>query len=147
MNKAKLLASKILQGYYVDILVELKRKKLNKPDNSITTYQKKGKSLSPKGRIRTIKNNKKSPQKLGKEKDFKTRNILLEARNKSYIKEMPDYCSVYLNYPDYMYNRMLSRVKGASNNEDYFTNYLVDKIKTWSKEYNYNIETTIKGKW
>ena len=147
MNKAKLLASKILQGYYVDILVELKRKGLNKPDNSITTYQKKGKSLSPKGRLRIIKNNKKSPQKLGKEKDFKTRNILLEARNKSYIKEMPDYCSVYLNYPDYMYNRMLSRVKGASNNEDYFTNYLVDKIKTWSKEYNYNIETTIKGKW
>lgn len=147
MNKAKLLASKILQGYYVDILVELKRKGLNKPDNSITTYQKKGKSLIPKGRLRTIKNNKKSPQKLGKEKDFKTRNILLEARNKSYIKEMPDYCSVYLNYPDYMYNRMLSRAKGASNSEDYFTNYLVDKIKMWSKEYNYNIETTIKGKW
>ena len=147
MNKAKLLASKILQGYYVDILVELKRKGLNKPDNSITTYQKKGKSLSPKGRVRIIKNNKKSPQKLGKEKDFKTRNILLEARNKSYIKEMPDYCSVYLNYPDYMYNRMLSRDKGASNREDYFTNYLVDKIKMWSKEYNYNIETTIKGKW
>lgn len=147
MNKAKLLASKILQGYYVDILVELKRKGLNKPDNSITTYQKKGKSLSPKGRVRIIKNNKKSPQKLGKEKDFKTRNILLEARNKSYIKEMPDYCSVYLNYPDYMYNKMLSRDKSASNNEDYFTNYLVDKIKTWSKDYNYNIETTIKGKW
>ena len=147
MNKAKLLASKILQGYYVDILVELKRKGLNKPDNSITTYQKKGKSLSPKGRLRTIKNNKKSPQKLGKEKDFKTRNILLEARNKSYIKEMPDYCSVYLNYPDYMYNRMLSRDKGASNREDYFTNYLVDKRKMWSKEYNYNIETTRKGKW
>lgn len=147
MNKAKLLASKILQGYYVDILVELKRKGLNKPDNSITTYQKKGKSLSPKGRLRTIKNNKKNPQKLGKEKDFKTRNILLEARNKSYIKEMPDYCSVYLNYPDYMYNKMLSRDKSASNNEDYFTNYLVDKIKMWSKEYNYNIETTIKGKW